>query len=71
MTPRNLATCLAPTLLYPSAKFGGMDAAMHHIGHALNLIDVSLDSDPYLDAGRGWWACPDAPHVFFRFTCRR
>jgi hypothetical protein len=50
MTPRNLATCLAPTLFYPSAKFGGMDAAMHHIGHALNLIDVSSDSIPYTES---------------------
>jgi hypothetical protein len=71
MTPRNLATCLAPTLFYPSAKFGGMDAAMHHIGHALNLIDVSFDSDPYMNAGRGCRACVDALHVSFRLTCRR
>lgn len=71
MTPRNLATCLAPTLFYPSAKFGGMDAAMHHIGHALNLIDVSSDSDPYMSAGWGSRACANAPHAFFRFTCRR
>lgn len=71
MTPRNLATCLAPTLFYPSAKFGGMDAAMHHIGHALNLIDVSSDSDPYMNAGRGCRACADTPHVSFRLTCRR
>lgn len=42
MTPRNLATCLAPTLFYPSAKVGGMDVAMQSIGHALNLVDVSL-----------------------------
>ena len=47
MTPRNLATCLAPTLFFPSVKLGGMESAIHHIGHALNLVDVSLELRKY------------------------
>jgi len=41
MTPRNLATCFAPTLFWPGPADGGRDGGMRYIGHALNLIDVS------------------------------
>jgi hypothetical protein len=44
MTPRNLATCLAPTLFFPSQSYGGRAAAMTSIGHAINLIDVSWNA---------------------------